>query len=328
MEQLDIILDENFYAINVGIINFIELENSKQEEAIEQYRIKKLLQENTILITYNRNKQKSLRQFLEEKCPNQLDNYQNFLQPNWKDSLDALLNASNHWAVLIEGDVFKIFPTDIILTPQEDEYSFYFVLRLKQLRLHEIDRFLDYQLRGSFGYEKTTYHRFLQLLLREHKVDFLNEDIIKTVEEWIILNQTDKLKQDKKEKNTVNRNKIICKADEQTIQRYFYQLAKQNVLPKESIDHFLKYAFAIFENEVPAIKFTPENIKKGELMKFVHHFYTLHSYSRNEAGQWIKLLLIDSFATFDSNEKTQQEIIEYIKDNWSKEPVQYSFRKV
>lgn len=329
MESFDFFLPENFYAINVGIINFIELENLRQEAPEYHYRMEKLLEEYTVSILFNHHKHKSLRQLIEEKQSEHIEHYELSLQPQWRDSLHEFLSRLGYWTVVKEGFVFKKYPIDVVLTLKEDEYGFYTALRLRQLRFHEIDGFLDYQLRESFGGEKTTCHRFLQLLLREYKTEFFNEDIFRTVEEWIILNQTEKTVQKKTQKNTsIEKNKIICKADAETIQRYFYKLARQNVLPKESIDHFLSYAFAVFEKEVPAIKFTPENIKKGELMKFIHHFYTLHSYSRLEAGLWIKLLLLDSFTTFDSKDKSETEIIEYIKDNWSKEPVQYLFRKV
>ncbi len=327
MEEINLLAPQYFYSIRVGIINFVEMENGKDQDAISQYETTKLLEDKTIGIILERKQEKSLYKLLEEKCPEQLKRYESYLQLNWREQLCGLLSFHDYWSIQLEGYVFQKFPIAIILKPEEDEFGFYFALRLWQLPLLKIDAFLDYQFGESFGYNKTSSYRFLQLCLREYKTGILSEDIVRTVEEWMELKRMESSPLERKEKIHELGVKISCKADTETIYKYFDQLTRRGIFSKEDTEHILYYAFAAFSKEVPAKKFTPANVKKGELMKFIQHFYTMYSYARLEAGNWIKLLLIDSTTSFEGNGKTEEEIIQYIKDNWSKEPVQYNFRR-
>lgn len=327
MEIPDLLAPDCYYAIRVGFINYVAIQNLSEMEAFAGYTLKKKLEEATVLLLFERQQGIPLIKFLEKNSPQLLERHLSLLQPNWHTQLTELLEFYHYWPLQIEGYVYPMYPFNLLLKPEADEFSFYFALRLSQLPIEKIDPFLSYQLEESFDCNKTRYYRFLQLCTRTHKEELLGAMSIQTMEEWIELNRMESTPLEKREKTTETGVKITCKADTETIYKYFHQLTKKNVLPREATEHILYYAFSAFGKEVPAKKFTPVNIRKGELMKFVQHFYTVYSYARLESSNWIKLLLIDSTNVFESKDRTEEETIQYIKDNWSKEPVQYSFQR-
>ena len=317
--------DKLAFSINVGIINYLYkdviIEDWRNEESIAR-----VLMEATLNAQLKKTTSIPLEVVLKEKNTISIGGDSESTAEK-SEALHRFLISKGYLPMVIEEKVFPLYPVSIELGPEEPEYPLYFALRLASLSLTELDNFLSFQYGQSFNYEKARYFRFLPLCIREYKEHFLSEDILKTSEEWMELKNKEEGQVEKKNKTLPMGTKIICKATLETIQQYFYQLEKYKIFTKEEINHILYYSFVGFDKEVPAQKFTPQQIKKGELMKFIQHFYTLYAFAKSEAGNWIKLLLVDSTNVFDSPDRTEEATIEYIKDNWSKEPHVYRFRR-
>lgn len=158
------------------------------------------------------------------------------------------------------------------------------------------------------------------------EIKYLTPDRVNTVNEWIANKQTERKEEPAQEPLEGINSKIACSADKETIEKYFGQLVRHDVLTAEEVKHILAYSFKVFDKEVEKRRFTPKHVKKGELMKFVHEFFNRHTHSRADANQWIKLILMDCMTTFDRSDGRDKEILEYIKDNWSKLPANFRFR--
>ena len=318
------------FSINVGIINFNE-----GAYLFEGYKKLPGLKEKIYNITYNLSFNRKLGKPLDKVLKNLraeiVKEEHGFLMTKEGEDITSYINRYSYLPLITNNEVHELYPYEIILTPTDNEFDFYFALRFKQVKLQEVDEFLNYHLKESFLNDELRFLRFLQISLREYKKMFYSEERIKTSNEWITNRQKERKEEPIKNTKPLTEliSKIDCKTkDQEIIRKYFEQLVQHEILNKEEVNHILEYSFDVFKKDVEKKRFTPLNIGKGEFNKFVHTFFNGYSYSRNDANQWIKLILMDSVTINDRRNLTEEKNLKYIKDNWSKNLVNYRFKKV
>lgn len=102
-------------------------------------------------------------------------------------TIDVSEFASNH--LDFKNDLYD-YKTPFLITSENvssEIFEFFFALKLSQVDILNIDKFLEYQLNQS---KAEDFKRFIELLLRKYK-NFISVDIITTACEW--LNKNNKL---------------------------------------------------------------------------------------------------------------------------------------
>jgi hypothetical protein len=98
-----------------------------------------------------------------------------------------IVKTNTHWKN--ENGVYEVKYIDIRLPyniqPSDPYYDMFFIRRLRQFDLLEMDAFLDYHFENYYNNVISDFSRFLKISLRKHGITFLNPEIIQTVQEWI-----------------------------------------------------------------------------------------------------------------------------------------------
>lgn len=68
---------------------------------------------------------------------------------------------------------------------EDSAFDYFFIVKLRHLSLLDIDEYLEFHLEYSFDNNKTEYLRFVNLAVRQYQKEFLSQEIIDTVSEWI-----------------------------------------------------------------------------------------------------------------------------------------------
>ena len=74
---------------------------------------------------------------------------------------------------------------DCIITPADFLYDLFFIYKLRQTDLLEVDDFLNYFFEKQYDDNRTEFIRFLKLTLRKHSKKLLQPEQIETANEWI-----------------------------------------------------------------------------------------------------------------------------------------------
>lgn len=77
-----------------------------------------------------------------------------------------------------------------VIEPQDDFFSYFFIVKLRHISLLEIDHYLNYHLEKSFDNDRIEYLRFLNLSVRENGGQLLSPEIKDTINEWVNLSNS------------------------------------------------------------------------------------------------------------------------------------------
>jgi excisionase family DNA binding protein len=80
--------------------------------------------------------------------------------------------------------IYYCILADYYVQPDDTMYDIFFIYRLRQIDLVELDRFLDYQLTNYYGNDVKGFCRFLKLAMRKNE-NLLNRNLTLSVEEWM-----------------------------------------------------------------------------------------------------------------------------------------------
>lgn len=81
---------------------------------------------------------------------------------------------------------YDLWSSEIIVNG-DDFFDFFFVYKMRNMNLLQIDDYLSYHLEHSFNRDTLKFMRFLTVTMRAHSTK-LSPEIIKTVEEWMKVN--------------------------------------------------------------------------------------------------------------------------------------------
>lgn len=86
------------------------------------------------------------------------------------------------------------FDQHIIVTRESPDFDFWFALKLRQYdtKITKIKDFLEYQLQKNFLRDSRNFSDFMELIIRQYQMEFLNDKIVDTVKEWIVPNGSKK----------------------------------------------------------------------------------------------------------------------------------------
>ena len=107
-------------------------------------------------------------------------------------------NACNSTEELFRIEFFfsnnKCYQYDypIIIDRHHDDFDYWFALKLKQyqLKLLQLEPFLNYQLNDSFEGDKSLFDKFLTMLIRQYEGSFLTKVLVNSIKDWKATNQT------------------------------------------------------------------------------------------------------------------------------------------
>jgi hypothetical protein len=122
-------------------------------------------------------------------------------------------------------------------------FDYFFSCRMRHISLQDIDAFLDFHLKYSFGDDKKTYFRFLNIIMRQYEERILSPRIMDTVREWMKMNDLETGSEELSGKANGIRTKNKAKRDRND------DLTKLNQEQTALLIHFLQAGKIILKDE-------------------------------------------------------------------------------
>ena len=127
---------------------------------------------------------------------NEFDNGNVNQKAYWLKHLHEINNAHttkekiqiNFFSVIDKGiDSFFTYDFAININKNNGNFDYWFALKLKQYQfgLKHLSDFLDFHLKNSFHNDYMSFKKFLKILSKQYKSEFLQEDVLDITSEWV-----------------------------------------------------------------------------------------------------------------------------------------------
>ncbi|WP_369993079.1 hypothetical protein [Winogradskyella sp.] len=113
--------------------------------------------------------------------------YYNRNQKQYAEACNTLKGRFQIEFFFNKGSCFQ-FDKTILVNRDNIDFDFWFALKLRQYdtKITKINDFLEYQLEKSFLRNSKNFSDFMELIIRQYQMEFLNDKIVDTVKEWIV----------------------------------------------------------------------------------------------------------------------------------------------
>lgn len=149
-----------------------------------------------------------------------IDDYDNGTNKDyWVRHVREILNAETisdrvnlgYFNVFDAGlDSFFSFEQYILIDKENDQYDFWFALKLSQFktRIKHISDFLNYQMQEVFNLDTDAFCEFLEEVILQYKDEFIDEKVCQRTEKWIVTQ-----KAEISEKHYSLKTKLVAKSE-------------------------------------------------------------------------------------------------------------------
>lgn len=110
----------------------------------------------------------------------------------YKRNIDQYLKARNSIKTLFQIDFFfnndkcYEYNSPIVIEKHNNDFDYWFALKLKQyqLKLIQLEHFLNFQLNENFERNKRFFDNFLTLIVHQYGNVFFNKNLIECIQDW------------------------------------------------------------------------------------------------------------------------------------------------